>query len=165
MNLIASESLKKCRAVFSHQVSSPERFESKILFISTIRNSLCICVFLLLLSFFFFFRQRISYWARFYFRPFVHAGPYCIGFLAGYLLATKPNLKIPRVCIYIYDPYWYKIFVSHDKMFLLLYSTSVAATFLTQCVSKHTHIFKCYQIYFLPYVICRAVTCKLSFTV
>lgn len=39
--------------------------------------------------------QRVSYWARFYFRPFVHAGPYCIGFLAGYLLATRPNLKIP----------------------------------------------------------------------
>ncbi|CAL1275765.1 unnamed protein product [Larinioides sclopetarius] len=41
--------------------------------------------------------QRIDYWARFYFRPFVHAGPYCIGMLAGYLLATKPDLKLPRV--------------------------------------------------------------------
>ncbi|GFU16713.1 nose resistant to fluoxetine protein 6 [Nephila pilipes] len=40
--------------------------------------------------------QRIGYWAHFYFRPFVHAGPYCIGMLAGYLLATKPDLKIPK---------------------------------------------------------------------
>ncbi|KFM82899.1 Nose resistant to fluoxetine protein 6, partial [Stegodyphus mimosarum] len=39
--------------------------------------------------------QRIAYWAHFYFRPFVHAGPYCIGILAGYLLATRPDLKIP----------------------------------------------------------------------
>ncbi|GFY53418.1 nose resistant to fluoxetine protein 6 [Trichonephila inaurata madagascariensis] len=40
--------------------------------------------------------QRINYWAKFYFRPFVHASPYCIGMLAGYLLAVKPDLKIPK---------------------------------------------------------------------
>lgn len=39
-----------------------------------------------------------GYWVNFYFRPFIHAGPYCIGMLAGYLLATRPKLKIPLVC-------------------------------------------------------------------
>ncbi|XP_054710343.1 nose resistant to fluoxetine protein 6-like [Uloborus diversus] len=39
--------------------------------------------------------QRNKYWANFYFKPFVHAGPYCIGLLTGYLLATKPKMKIP----------------------------------------------------------------------
>ncbi|XP_042897471.1 nose resistant to fluoxetine protein 6-like [Parasteatoda tepidariorum] len=40
--------------------------------------------------------QRIAYWADFYFQPFVHAGPYCIGMIAGYILATKPDLKLSR---------------------------------------------------------------------
>ncbi|GBL77469.1 hypothetical protein AVEN_200915-1, partial [Araneus ventricosus] len=38
--------------------------------------------------------QRIQYWANMYFKPFSHAGPYCIGLMVGYLLATKPNLKL-----------------------------------------------------------------------
>ncbi|KAF8782093.1 hypothetical protein HNY73_012423 [Argiope bruennichi] len=41
--------------------------------------------------------QRIQYWANMYFKPFSHAGPYCIGLMVGYLLATKPNLKFSLV--------------------------------------------------------------------
>ncbi|GIZ02290.1 nose resistant to fluoxetine protein 6 [Caerostris extrusa] len=39
--------------------------------------------------------QAAQFWARHYFKPFVHIGPYFIGMLAGYLLAVKPDLKIP----------------------------------------------------------------------
>ncbi|GFU16706.1 nose resistant to fluoxetine protein 6 [Nephila pilipes] len=44
--------------------------------------------------------QRIAYWANAYFKPYSHAGPYCIGLMIGYLLATKPDMKlslIPRI--------------------------------------------------------------------
>ncbi|KAG8200755.1 hypothetical protein JTE90_022356 [Oedothorax gibbosus] len=59
--------------------------------------------------------QRIEYWAKLYFRPFVHAGPYCVGMLAGYLLAVKPDLKIPRVFQWIG---WSLAFISN---FAVLY--------------------------------------------
>ncbi|GFY53416.1 nose resistant to fluoxetine protein 6 [Trichonephila inaurata madagascariensis] len=38
--------------------------------------------------------QRIAYWANAYFKPYSHAGPYCIGLIIGYLLATKPDMKL-----------------------------------------------------------------------
>ncbi|XP_035212217.1 nose resistant to fluoxetine protein 6-like [Stegodyphus dumicola] len=34
------------------------------------------------------------YWNVHFFQPFPHAGSYCIGILVGYLLATKPKLKM-----------------------------------------------------------------------
>ncbi|KFM57567.1 Nose resistant to fluoxetine protein 6, partial [Stegodyphus mimosarum] len=37
--------------------------------------------------------QRIAYWANAYFKPYSHAGPYCIGLVIGYLLATRSDLK------------------------------------------------------------------------
>ncbi|XP_055932256.1 nose resistant to fluoxetine protein 6-like [Argiope bruennichi] len=45
--------------------------------------------------------QRIQYWANMYFKPFSHAGPYCIGLMVGYLLATKPNLKFSLLTRFI----------------------------------------------------------------
>ncbi|GIY47845.1 hypothetical protein CDAR_70012 [Caerostris darwini] len=40
--------------------------------------------------------QRDDFTAKLYYQPLVHAGPYCIGMLVGYLLVTRPNLKISR---------------------------------------------------------------------
>ncbi|KFM81890.1 Nose resistant to fluoxetine protein 6, partial [Stegodyphus mimosarum] len=34
------------------------------------------------------------YWTVHFFKPFPHAASYCIGILTGYLLATKPKLKM-----------------------------------------------------------------------
>lgn len=45
----------------------------------------------------FYFRQRLAYWANSYFKPYPHAGPYCIGIIAGYILATHPKLKFSKV--------------------------------------------------------------------
>ncbi|GBM56474.1 Nose resistant to fluoxetine protein 6 [Araneus ventricosus] len=39
--------------------------------------------------------ERTEYWKALYFTPFTHIGPYCIGILAGYLLVTRPNFKMP----------------------------------------------------------------------
>ncbi|KFM82902.1 Nose resistant to fluoxetine protein 6, partial [Stegodyphus mimosarum] len=41
-------------------------------------------------------RHYKRYWAEYYFKPFPHMGPYFIGILVGYFLATNPKLKIPR---------------------------------------------------------------------
>ncbi|GBN84687.1 Nose resistant to fluoxetine protein 6 [Araneus ventricosus] len=35
------------------------------------------------------------HWKYLYFTPLPHIGPYCVGILAGYLLVTRPNLKMP----------------------------------------------------------------------
>ncbi|GIY67619.1 nose resistant to fluoxetine protein 6 [Caerostris darwini] len=45
--------------------------------------------------------QRIEYWGNAYFKPYSHAGPYCIGLMIGYLLATKPNLKFSLLTRFI----------------------------------------------------------------
>ncbi|GIX85767.1 nose resistant to fluoxetine protein 6 [Caerostris extrusa] len=41
--------------------------------------------------------EKEYYWLYIYFQAYAHTGPYCIGFLAGYLLATTPDLKFSRV--------------------------------------------------------------------
>lgn len=41
--------------------------------------------------------QRNEYWANFYFKPYPHVGPYCIGIISGYILVMHPKLKIPKV--------------------------------------------------------------------
>ncbi|XP_054710310.1 nose resistant to fluoxetine protein 6-like [Uloborus diversus] len=38
--------------------------------------------------------QRTSFWANSYFKPYSHAGPYCIGLLVGYLISTRPDMKL-----------------------------------------------------------------------
>lgn len=40
--------------------------------------------------------QRINYWGTTYFKPYPHAGPYFVGILVGYLLATKPKIQFSR---------------------------------------------------------------------
>ncbi|GIY47848.1 nose resistant to fluoxetine protein 6 [Caerostris darwini] len=40
--------------------------------------------------------EKEYYWLYIYFQAYAHTGPYCIGFLAGYLLATTPDLKFSR---------------------------------------------------------------------
>lgn len=40
--------------------------------------------------------QRLAYWANAYFKPYSHAGPYCIGLIVGYILATHPKLKLSK---------------------------------------------------------------------
>ncbi|GIY47851.1 nose resistant to fluoxetine protein 6 [Caerostris darwini] len=40
--------------------------------------------------------EKAYYWLYIYFQAYSHAGPYFIGFLAGYLLATTPDLKFSR---------------------------------------------------------------------